>query len=114
MTDRWSRIIECLFCMKQESINKEKILLMLRCDYTVDEQVLDNLYTLGVLSLDEYKEQIEKVVKSNEIGISACKERIKTLEEKGNKFNPMNFYMCGLPDPGRAIQVEMEKNHWKT
>lgn len=108
MTDRWSGIIDCLFLVKPECVNKEKVLDLLRYDHTVDEQVLDNLLIMGVLTLDEYKQHIEKVINDHEMGLKLCRERIKLAEENGKEFNPMVFYCFGSQDLGRAVQSEKD------
>lgn len=107
MTDRWSPIIDCLWLMKPEALNKDKVLEFLWCDHTVDEQVIDNLFIMGILNPDDYKKQMEKVIKDHELGLKYCKERIKRLEEKGSEFNSMIFYGFGRADFGRAIEGEL-------
>lgn len=108
MTERWSKIIDCLWLMKPETVNKDKVLEFLWYDHTVDEQVLDNLFIIGILNPDDYKKHLEKVIEDHELGLKYCKERVKLLEEKGSEFNPMMFYFNGATF-GRAIDAEMNK-----
>lgn len=108
MTERWSKIIDSLFYMKPEAIDKQKLRLSLSTDYAVDEQVIDNLYIIGVLSLDEYKVQMEKVTKQHERYLDGCKERLRLAEEKGKDFDPMIFYGVNSPNFGQGLNSEKE------
>lgn len=108
MTEKWSKIIDCLWLMKPETVNKDKVLEFLWYDHTVDEQVLDNLFIIGILNPDDYKKHLEKVIEDHELRLKHCKERVKRLEEKGSEFNPMMFYGFGRMDYGRAVEGEID------
>lgn len=97
MTEKWSRIVNILSFITPEAIDKNKVINLLKCDHTVDEQVLDNLFILEILSTDEYAIQMEKVIKDMELNLSFCKERVHLAKENGINFNPMIYYNWRSP-----------------
>ena len=62
MTAMWERIIESISYVKLKTINKEKIKSILEYDRTHDSQVLDSLYILGVLTIEEYTAAMERYI----------------------------------------------------
>lgn len=109
MCERWQRIIDSVSYVKPETIDKEKIKNMLKYDYTHDEQVLDNLYLLGVLTLDEYKEYIERRIDWVKSNLKWLEERLKDANENGEKYNPMAYYGFGGPYFGAAVDFKLNR-----
>lgn len=109
MTARWEQIIESISYVNPETIDKEKIKSMLKYDRTHDEQVLDSLYLLKVLTSDEYKDVLSKYAERLKERMRYVDERLKMAEEKGNEYNPMIFYGFGRAYMGGAIEYEGHK-----
>ena len=109
MCEKWQQIIDSISYVKPETIDKEKIKKMLQYDYTHDEQVLDNLYLLGVLTLDEYKELMEKQVEQEKTKIQWLEKRLKDANENGGKYNPMIYYGFGGPYFGAAVDFKLNR-----
>lgn len=107
MCQKWQQIIESISYVKPEAIDKEKIKNMLQYDYTHDEQVLDNLYLLGVLTLDEYKRFMERQLERAKSRVHWLEEQLKAANEKGNEYNPLIYYSFGAPYFGAAIDFNM-------
>lgn len=111
MSEKWREIINVLTFIKKECVNKEKLIQQLEIDYTVDEEVLDNLYILGILDIQEYTKQMEKVTGNTKIRLSLCEKRMEYAKDEKENFTPMSFYGCCNPDCGNAINLEKYKNY---
>lgn len=111
MTDRWQKIIETLSVVKSESVKVDTIKSMLDYDRTFDSQVLDNLYILGILSLDEYKARIAAYIERLKETIHWAEDQLKTADEKGAYYNPMIYY--GFCSPYRGAAIENKVNGWE-
>ena len=109
MCERWQRIIDSISYVKPEAIDKEKIKDMLKYDYTHDEQVLDNLYLLGVLTLDEYKEFMVRQLERAKEHIHWLEKRFKDANENGENYNPMIYYGFGGPYFGAAVDFKLNR-----
>lgn len=107
MCQKWQQIIESISYIKPDMIDKEKIKNMLQYDYTHDEQVLDNLYLLGVLTLDEYKRFMERQLETEKEHIRWLEERLKDANENGDKYNPLIYYISCGPSYGAAVDFNM-------
>lgn len=107
MTEKWEKIIDALSVVKPECVNRDKIKQMMQYDYTVDEQVLDNLYLLGVLTLDEYKERIASRIQHMKGVLKFAEDRLQQANEKVEKFNPLIYYACCGPYRGAVIETEI-------
>lgn len=112
LSARWEQIIESISYVKHDTIYKEKIKSILKYDRTHDDQVLDSLYLLKVLSLDEYKEYISKYADRLKEAVQWVDERIKVADEKGDEYNPMIFYGFGRGYMGAAIETESHKQYF--
>lgn len=88
----WSEIIKSICCDKVEYIDKEKILNMLEIRYDYDSEVIDKLYDLKAITIDEYIKYMEKVVLQDEVRMKCDIERINKAREEREKFDPMVYY----------------------
>lgn len=104
LSHRWERIIDAISYVNPECIDSEKLKRVLYYDTEVDAQVLDNLYILGVLTLDDYKGRMSKYIQHMKLSIDYAEKRIETANEQGKKFDPMIFYCCTTGYRGAAIQ----------
>lgn len=104
ITNRWERIIDAISYVKPECIDIEKIKRVLDYDREFDSQVLDNLYILGLLSLDEYKIRLSKYIDRLQEGVEFAQDKLKRAEDMGDKFDPMIFYCCTMGYRGAAVQ----------
>ena len=109
MCEKWQQIIDSISYVKPETIDKEKIKKMLQYDYTHDEQVLDNLYLLGVLTLDEYKELMGRQLEQAKANVQWIEKRLKEANENGKKYNPMIYYAFGGPYFGAAVDFKLNR-----
>ena len=109
MCERWQRNIDSISYVKPETIDKEKIKKMLKYDYTHDEQVLDNLYLLGVLTLDEYKEFMGRQLERAKEHIHWLEERLADADKNGEKYNPMAYYGFGGPYFGAEVDFKLNR-----
>lgn len=105
MNEKWRAIIDSISVVKPECVNAEKILMMLDFDRIADTQVLDNLYILGVLSLEEYKKKMASRIDWMKESIHWAEEQLKSAEEKGKDYNPMIFYGFGRAYLGAGIEI---------
>lgn len=110
MTEKWETIINCLSVVKSECVNMEKIRMMLDYDQTADEQVIDNLYVLKLIPLDEYKKRMEKRLGHLKEVLNETERRLEYAIEKGDDFNPIIFYACAFPYRGTAIENELNED----
>lgn len=94
MTKRWEDIILGISLIKPQYVHKERILNMLKYDYTADLQVLDNLYEMQTLTLQEYQEYLKKLLEREKShGLETqIKERLKDSEDKKDKFTTLIYY----------------------
>lgn len=104
LSHRWERIIDAISYIKPECIDSEKLKLVLDYDMEVDSQVLDNLYILGIINIDEYKYRMNRYIDLLESKIRYTKLQLKTAEENGTEYNPMLFYGLNSSYKGAAIQ----------
>lgn len=104
MNEKWRAIIDLISVVKPECVNVEKVLMMLDFDRNADTQVLDNLYILGVLSLEEYTKRMVSKIEWMKKSIYWEEERLKSAEEKGKNYNPMIFYGLGRTYLGAGIE----------
>lgn len=111
MDEKWRAIIDCISAVKPECVNAEKIKMMLDFDRTTDMQVLDNLYILGVLSLEEYKQRASCRIEWMKESIHWAEERVKMANEKGTEYDPMIFYGFGRAYMGAGIESELQKSN---
>ena len=109
MCERWQRIIDSISYVRPETIDKEKIKNMLKYDYTHDEQVLDNLYLLNVLTLEEYKELMERQLERAKEHMHWLEKRLKDANENGENYNPMIYYGFGGPYFGAAVDFKLNR-----
>lgn len=110
LSKRWERIIETISSVKLESVNTERVKQLLTYDMEVDAQVLDNLYILGVLTLDEYKEKMSWYIENLKGRAKCAEEQLKNANEKGDKYNPMIFYGFGNTYMGAGIADKSHEN----
>lgn len=94
MTKRWEDIILGISLIKPQYVHKERILNMLKYDYTADLQVLDNLYEMQTLTLQEYQEYLKKLLEREKgFGLeSKIKLRLKESEDKKDNFTTVFYY----------------------
>ena len=109
MNEKWRALIDSISSVKPECVNTEKVLMMLDFDRTADTQVLDNLYILGVLSLEEYKKRMALRIEWMKESIHWAEEQLKRAEEKGKDYNPMGFYGFGRVYMGAGIESGFKK-----
>lgn len=109
MTEKWTAIIDAISIVKPESVNADRIKQMLDYDWTVDAQVLDNLYILKVLTLEEYKSKMSSCIKWHKDIIKKEKERLQAAYDRGEDYDPMAFYGFGAAYRGAAIENEIHK-----
>lgn len=111
MTKRWEDIILGLTLIKPQYVNKERISNMLKYDYTFDLQVLDNLYELQTITLQEYQEHLKKLREREKAhGLEAqIEERLKDSEDKKDKFTTLIYYAfafnSGYYGPGLDTKI---------
>lgn len=111
LSSRWERIIETLSIVKPEMVNIDRLKMMLDYDMTVGIEVFDNLYTLKLISLDEYKERVSKYIERKNGDAKWDAERLRMANENGEYFNPMIFYgHTNLLSTGTAIDNEIHDN----
>ena len=109
MNRKWEQIIDSISCIKEDSIDKEKIKSILKYDHTIDTQVIDNLYLLKVLTVEEYKNLIDEQIERSYADIHFLEERLKGIAEIGERFSPIVFYGFGKPYRGAAVEIESNK-----
>lgn len=110
MNERWEKILESISYIKPECVDKEKIKSILQYDRTHDAQVLDNLYLLKVLTIDEYKATLSKYADRVKEETQWIDKRLDMVNEKGEEYNPMMFYGFGRAYMGAAIEYEGNKD----
>lgn len=113
MTKRWETIIDALSVIKPECANMEKIRLMLDYDPTADAQVLDNLYMLKLIPIEEYKERMEKHIKNLKSSLMFAEERVKDASEMGENFDPMVYYALAFSGRGTAVENALNEDFLK-
>lgn len=94
----WKEILCVISCIKPECVDNKKIIERLEYRWDYNEEVLDNLYSLKAISLDEYIKYLEKYLgKISERYSNRTKfisERIEKAKEQGENFDPHMFYCC--------------------
>lgn len=113
MTEKWETIISSLSVIKPESANMEKIRLMLDYDPTADAQVLDNLYMMKLIPLDEYKQRIENYLAHLKVVVNETERRLQYVDEQGEKFDPIIFYACAPTGRGTAVENALNEDFIK-
>lgn len=113
MTEKWETIINSLSVIKPESANMEKIRLMLDYDPMADAQVLDNLYMLKLIPLDEYKRRIENHLKHLKLVMDETERRLQYADEQREKFDPIIFYACAFTGRGTAVENALNEDFIK-
>lgn len=94
MYRNWKEILSVLSCIKTECVDKKKIIERLEYQWDYDEEVLDNLYFLKIISLDEYIKYLEKISERNSESVKYINMRIEKAKEQGENFDPHMFYCC--------------------
>lgn len=110
LSNKWKTIIDALSVINPESVNKEKIDLMLSYDMEVNSQVIDNLYMLGLLSLDDYKKRMSKYIEHLKESILFAEKELETAIEKDDEYDPIIFYAFKFPSKGTEIENKLNQN----
>lgn len=110
LSAKWEQIIESISYVKPETIDKEKLKSIIKYDRTNDAQVLDSLYMLDVLSLEEYKEAMKRCIETLKESVIYTEKQLKDAEERGADYNPMIYYGCFRGYMGGAIEHERNKD----
>lgn len=109
MTAKWEQIIESISYVNPETIDKEKIKGVLKYGRMHDTQVIDNLYLLKVLTIDEYKAELSRCIDIMKDHIKWAGERLKDAEKRGEQYNPLIYYGFGRAYMGGGIEGEWHK-----
>lgn len=110
LSEKWKNIIELLSVIHKDSININRLRLVLDCDMEVDSQVLDNLYILGIIPLEEYKARMSKYIERMKNCVEFAEKQLNTANDKGNNYNPMIFYGLNRAYFGAAIENKMTED----
>lgn len=113
MTEKWEAIINSLSVVKPECANIEKIRFMLDYDPMADAQVLDNLYMLKLIPLDEYKKRIGNHLAHLKVVVNEAERRLQYADEQGEKFDPIIFYACAITGRGTAVENALNEDFIK-
>lgn len=90
----WKELINFLYGIKNEYINKQEILNSLEDRRDYDSEILDRLYDLKILDIDEYINYMKKVIEFTEDIQKYNKKRLENAINKREDFNPMIYYCC--------------------
>lgn len=105
MTKRWETIIDSLSVVNQECVNIEKLRQILDYDMEVNSQVLDSLYIYKLISLDEYKDRMERYITHLKDSLKFAEMQLNDAKEKGDMYSPWIYYSyTNLHNRGTAIE----------
>lgn len=107
LTEKWKDIITVLSIIKKDCVDMKKIKNMLDYDVDVNSQVLDNLYVLGIITLDEYKLRMEVCIDRIKNEVKYAEEQLAEANEKGDEYDPMIFYSLSRMFYGAGIEYKL-------
>ena len=90
----WKEILNSLYGIKSKYVNKKAILSALEYRRDYDSEILDTLYKLKVIDIDEYIKYMKKVIKITEDIQEYNEKRLKEAINKRENFDPMVYYCC--------------------
>lgn len=97
MNKFWNNLIDSLRYLKPEAINKDAIKTLLNYERTFNMEVLDQLYLLKILTIDEYIEYFIKAIEINKNSIKFQEKILREAQEKREDYDPMLHYCCASP-----------------
>lgn len=104
MNNEWKYLIESLQSIKHEYRDIEYLKKRLDWCYNYDVDVLDNLFMMKAITIEEYTKYVEKILENQKIHMQHIKERIEKAKNNPDDFNPMIYYFLGRDYLGAGIE----------
>lgn len=84
---KWKDIITSICAVKPECVDKEKIIYNLEKRRDYDDRVLNQLYQLKVIDIEEYIKYTKIIIELGEKYLSYLKSKIEFAEKTKEKFS---------------------------
>lgn len=114
MTKFWEEYFNNIRYINPKYIDKEKLDSLLKYSYHLaDDEALDNLYVMKLITKEEYQEYLSKYVEKTKEKLEYLESKRKDSEKED--FNPLMYYCCAFNSTGGpAIQEEVRDFYnWK-
>lgn len=94
MTSYWKDLLNSIQYTKRDALDIGRIKAVAELDYSLTEDVVDSLLIKEIITKEEYKELLGKLLerKKEEIGLLEQKRKDSEKED----FNPLFYYCCSL------------------